>query len=63
MSETNTVVSADHARRMLGNRDWIWANGYWSPTIQVVETKPEITPGNYTMEEALAFYGYKLEED
>lgn len=56
-------ISAERARIVLGNRDWVWSEGYWRPTIATVDADPAITPGNYTMEEALKFYGYILEED
>ncbi len=62
-NEHTTKVSAPHGRTILHNRDWQWAEGYWCPTFATVEDNPMVTPGNYTMEEALKIYGYELEED
>jgi hypothetical protein len=41
----------------------MWTEGYWRPTIATVEANPAVTPGNYTLAEALAIYNYELEED
>lgn len=58
-----TKISAERGRVVLCNRDWQWVEGYWRPTIATVEDNPKVTPGNYTMDEALKLYGYELEQD
>jgi hypothetical protein len=56
-------VSAERGASILTGRDWMWTEGYWRPTIATVEANPAVTPGNYTLAEALAIYNYELEED
>lgn len=58
-----TKISAERGKSKLLIRDWQWIEGYWRPTIATVESDPRVTPGNYTMEEALRIYGFELEQD
>lgn len=57
------TIPYENAVRKLLIRDWSWELGHWKPGIQTVADNPEIIPGNYTIEEALKFYGLMVEHD